>query len=110
MKGLAKRVELLFRRKRFAADLDEEMSFHRAQAEKELIANGMTAEQARFAASREFGNATRVKEQSHEVVGFGFETVAQDLRYAFRQLRQTVPDLAQQNSARSAACQTTSGR
>ncbi len=87
MKGIAKRIELLFSRRRFTADLDEEMSFHREQVEKHLIASGMTAAQARFAASREFGNATRLKEQSHEVVGFAFETVVQDLGFAFRQLR-----------------------
>jgi macrolide transport system ATP-binding/permease protein len=87
MKGLAKKIELLFRRKRFAEDLDDEMSFHREQVEKDLIAKGMTAEQARSVARREFGNATRLREQSHEVVGFGFETVAQDLRFALRQLR-----------------------
>jgi len=87
MKEFAKRVELLFRRKRFAADLDEEMSFHREQAEKDLIANGMSPQEARFAAGREFGNATLLKEQSHEVVGFSVETVAQDLKFALRQLR-----------------------
>jgi predicted permease len=87
MKGLVKKIELLFRRKRFAAELDEEMSFHREQAVKDLIANGMTPQEARFAAAREFGNATRLKEQSHEVVGFGFETVVQDLRFSVRQLR-----------------------
>ena len=36
---------------------------------------------------RQFGNATRLRERSHEVVGFSFETVAQDLRFALRQLR-----------------------
>ena len=74
-------------RDRFGSELDEEMSFHREQAEKDLIANGMSPQEARFAASREFGNATRLKEQSHEVVGFGFETVLQDLKFALRQLR-----------------------
>jgi predicted permease len=87
MKEFAKRVELLFSRKRFAKDLDDEMSFHREQVEKDLIANGMPPQEARFAAGREFGNATRLKEQSHEVVGFSVETVAQDLKLALRQLR-----------------------
>jgi macrolide transport system ATP-binding/permease protein len=86
MKRLAKRIELLFRRKRFAADLDDEMSFHREQAAKDLIANGMTPQEARTAAGREFGNATLLKEQSHEAVGFSFESVVQDIRYALRQL------------------------
>jgi predicted permease len=87
MKGLVKKVELLFRRKRFQEDLDEEMRFHREQVEKDFVAKGMTAREAKYAASREFGNAARLKDQSHEVVGFGIETVVQDLRFAFRQLR-----------------------
>jgi len=87
LNGLAKRMELLFRRKRFVAELDEEMKFHREQMERDLLATGMTLEEARLAAGREFGNATRLKEQSHEAVGFGFETVAQDLKFALRQLR-----------------------
>jgi predicted permease len=86
IKGIVKTIEFLFRRKRFAADLDEEMSFHRELVEKALIAKGMTAEEARFVATREFGNAARLKEQSHEAVGFGFESVLQDLRFALRQL------------------------
>jgi len=36
---------------------------------------------------RQFGNATRVRERSHEVVRFKMETVVQDLRFALRQLR-----------------------
>jgi predicted permease len=87
MKRLAKKIELLFRRKRFASDLEEEMNFHREQVEADLIAQGMTPEEARFEARRGFGNSTRLKEQSHEVVGFGLETVVQDLRFALRQLR-----------------------
>ena len=47
----------------------------------------MTPEAARYAAMRQFGNPTRAKERSHETVGFRFETVLQDLRFALRQLR-----------------------
>ena len=82
-----KKVSLLFSRKRFRSDLDEEMQFHRAQVEKEFIATGMSAEEARYAAQRQFGNTTRLNEQSHEVVGFRTETVFQDIRFALRQLR-----------------------
>ncbi|MGD0627817.1 MAG: ABC transporter permease [Terracidiphilus sp.] len=81
-----KKLWLLVTRKRFGSELDEEMAFHREQAEKELIAGGLTAEAARYAAMRQFGNSTRVKEKSHEVVGFSFESVMQDVRYAVRQL------------------------
>jgi predicted permease len=81
-----KKLSILFGHRRFGSELDEEMAFHREQATKELIAGGMTPEAARYAAMRQFGNATRLKERSHEVVGFGFETVLQDVRFALRQL------------------------
>ena len=79
-----KRLAFLFGRKRFAGDLDDEMNFHREQAEREFVAGGMAPEAAKYAAMRQFGNATRVKEKSHEVVGFSFESVVQDVRYALR--------------------------
>jgi len=77
---------LLVGRDRFRSELEEEMAFHRAEAEQELRAGGMTAEAARQTAARQFGNTTRLKEKSHEEVGFRFETVVQDLRFAARQL------------------------
>ncbi len=81
------KLALFFRRRRFDSELHEEMSFHREQMERELMADGMPAKAARYAAMRQFGNATRVKERSHEVVRFKMETVVQDLRFALRQLR-----------------------
>jgi len=82
-----KKLWLLVTRKRFGSELDEEMRFHREQAEREFVAGGMMPESARYAAMRQFGNSTRVKEKSLEAVGFSFESVWQDLRYAVRQLR-----------------------
>jgi predicted permease len=82
-----KKLSILFGRRRFGSELDEEMSFHREQAERELVDNGMGPVAARYAAMRQFGNATRVKERSHEVVGFKVETVLQDLKFTLRQLR-----------------------
>jgi predicted permease len=84
-----KKLSILFRRDRFRSELDEEMEFHRAQAAKEFEAGGMSAEDARLAALRQFGNATRLREKSHEAVGFRIETVMQDLRFALRQLRRS---------------------
>jgi len=83
---LFRRLSLLFARHRFREELDEEMAFHRAQAEKDLTARGMSADEARNAAKRQFGNATRVREESHEEVGFRAETVVQDVRFALRQM------------------------
>jgi len=80
-----KKLSILFGGERFANELDEEMAFHRRQMEEELIAGGMTPEAARYAAMRQFGNATKLREQSYEVVAFRGETVVQDLRFALRQ-------------------------
>ena len=80
---------ILLRRDRFNRDLDEEMAFHRQQAEEELRSEGMPDEAAREQAARQFGNATLLKEQSHDVVGFRLESVAQDFRFACRQLRKS---------------------
>ena len=55
----AKKLSILFRRNRFRSELDEEMAFHREQAEKDFIAAGMPPQQAHFAAMRQFGNATQ---------------------------------------------------
>jgi macrolide transport system ATP-binding/permease protein len=84
---LLRKLRVLIGREKFRDELNEEMEFHRAAAERALVDEGMRAEDARFAARRQFGNATRLNEQSHEVVSFGVETVVQDLRFAIRQLR-----------------------
>jgi predicted permease len=86
--GFFRKLWMLIRRDRYRSELDEEMAFHRAQAAREFIAGGMTPQAARIAAKRQFGNADRLKERSHEVIGFRFESVVQDLRYALRQLVQ----------------------
>src|SRR5580692_2824381 len=84
-----KKAGTLLHRERFNSELEEEMSFHREQKEKELREAGVAPEAAHRAAAREFGNPTRLKEQSYEVMGFRFETVWQDLHFALRQLRRS---------------------
>ncbi|HLY39983.1 MAG TPA: ABC transporter permease [Terracidiphilus sp.] len=87
VRSFAKRISILFQRKQFRIELDEEMAFHREQAERELVADGMSKDAARYAALRRVGNTTRVQEETHNVVGFSFEGMIGDLRYAARQLR-----------------------
>src|ERR1700678_703642 len=62
------------------------MAFHCAQSQKEFEAEGMSPRQAQQAARKQFGNQIRLREQSHEVVGFRWESVWQDVRYAARQI------------------------
>jgi macrolide transport system ATP-binding/permease protein len=86
IRPFAKKLSILFGRTRFRVELDEEMAFHREQAEKEFVDSGMTPAAARYAAMRQFGNATLARERSQDVVGFRAETLVQDLRFALRQV------------------------
>ncbi len=89
MSRWVKKVSLLLGRERFRSELDEEMAFHRAQMEKDLAAGGMKPEEARYAAMRQLGNSTRLRERSEETVGFRVETVVQDVRFSLRQMRKS---------------------
>ena len=60
------KLNLLFGRKRYRKELDEEMAFHRQQTQRELVEDGIEPEAARYAAMRRFGNSTRIKERSQE--------------------------------------------
>ena len=84
-----KKLGTLLRRERFNNELEEEMSFHREQKEEELRAAGVAPDAVHRTAMREFGNTTRLKERSYEVMGFRFETIFQDLHFALRQLRRS---------------------
>src|ERR1700745_3789642 len=82
-----RKLGLFSRREQFNKDLSDEIAFHREQVEQQLLAEGLSADSAHYAAARQFGNDARLKEQSNETVGFQFETALQDFRYALRQLR-----------------------
>jgi predicted permease len=82
-----RKLPILARRGQFNRDLEEEMAFHRDLAEQELRANGMTPQSARNAASRQFGNATILREVSGDVWSWRWlEHIAQDLRHGTRAL------------------------
>src|SRR5258708_585309 len=87
MSRFVNKLRVFLGRNKFRRGLDEEMAFHREQVETGLVNEGMTAEAARYASMRQLGNPTLLKEQSIGEVGFRFESVAQDFRFALRQLR-----------------------
>ena len=82
-----RKLGFLLRREKFNSELEEEMAWHREQQERDLEADGVTPDAAQHAAKRQFGNETRLREQSREAVMFGAEGVVQDSRFALRQLR-----------------------
>src|SRR5260221_13165357 len=71
-------------------DLDREVAAHLAERADDLVASGMSPEEAAYEARRRFGNATAQKELAHEADGLAWlEGLAADLRYAFRSLRKS---------------------
>ena len=81
----ARRLNMLLDRRQFDADLEEEMRLHLELRQAEQLQAGMTAEDARAAARRQFGNTTYLKEESHLAWGWEWlENLAQDVRYARR--------------------------
>src|ERR1700735_4740593 len=75
------------RRKR---DLQEELDAHLQMAIADRVGRGETAESARQAAAREFGNIPLVQDVTRDMWGRGsIEQLGRDLRYALRQLRKS---------------------
>src|SRR6267142_1888297 len=84
-----RRMQVLMRREKFARELEEEMRLHRALKEKELIADGAGEREARYAANREFGNATYLRECGRDAWGWSWlENFVNDVRFGARTLWQ----------------------
>src|SRR6267142_629439 len=72
------------------ADLERELRSDLDLEEEEQRENGLSSEEAQYAARRAFGNATLIREQTQEAWGWvPFERLSQDLRYAWRQMRRS---------------------
>ena len=82
------RLRSLFRWRRQETELDEEIRFHLAEEVEERIAAGMSPEDARAAARRDFGNVPLIRELTRETWGWGpAERLLQDARAAIRGMR-----------------------
>lgn len=85
-----KRILRYFRARRFDRELAAEMQAHVEEKAGELIASGLTPEEARAQALRDFGNRTRVAEVCREQWAFmPLDEIGRDLRYALRALRKS---------------------
>jgi hypothetical protein len=84
---LARRLIVLFHRRHFDADLEEEMRLHQELREWEQVERGVSPEEARYVAQRRFGNKLVLREESGDMWGWNWlETLLQDVRYGLRQL------------------------
>ena len=78
------------RREREAAELQEEMEFHREMLERDAMHAGVSRPEAPYAARKRFGNQTYIREESGDMTRIQpVETIAHDVRYALRFLRRS---------------------
>src|SRR5262249_39716509 len=84
------RLRSLFRRSQVERELDEEFRYHIDRQIEELIAKGMTPEEARHAALRAMGGVERRKEECRDMRRVRvIEELMQDLRYGLGTLRKS---------------------
>ncbi len=82
------RLRSLFRHDRVEQELDDELRFHLERQIQEDIANGLTREEARYAAIRALDGMEQRKEECRDMRHTAtIEQFAQDLKYAVRTLR-----------------------
>ena len=86
----ANRVRHVGRRLRFDQELEVEIRFHIDTRVEELQRSGLSSDEARTQARREFGSVIRTREESREAWRFGWlEDLAADLRYGSRAFRRS---------------------
>jgi predicted permease len=86
--GLLKRITAIFRPGQSERELDEELQLHIGLKTQEYIEEGVSAEEARYAAVRAFGGIEQKKEECRDADRLRWiEDLIQDLRYGLRQLR-----------------------
>ena len=87
LKTLRVRLRALLRNKEMDRELDEEMSLHLERMVEHNVAQGMTRDDARRAALRDFGGFQQAKEECRDARGIrALEDLWQDLRYGARML------------------------
>ncbi len=81
------KLAFLFRR-RFDAELAEELDFHQRMLEADKRRLGLEAEEAMWSARRQMGNSTLAREESREAwLVSWLDALARDVRYGLRTLR-----------------------
>jgi putative ABC transport system permease protein len=84
------RLRALLRRKQLDLDLTDEVDFHLRMREEKNRGAGMDAAEARYAARRQFGNATALKERNRDVWTLvALDALWRDFTCALRTLAKT---------------------
>jgi predicted permease len=81
------RLVAVVRSRKHDREIDDEIASHLEEATDEYIARGLSRENARLAAARDFGGLTQAKQIYREVRSFTWpDNVRQDVKYSFRRL------------------------
>jgi putative ABC transport system permease protein len=84
------RLSALVRSRQMDREMEDEIRSHLAEATEEYVQQGLSPEEARWAAQRSFGGVTQTKEVYRDVRSFVWlEDLARDLRHALRTLRKS---------------------
>ena len=84
------RVWALVRSRQMDREIDDEIASHLAEATEEYVQQGLSPEEARWAAQRSFGGVAQTKEVYRQVRSFMWlAELPRDLRYALRTLRKS---------------------
>jgi predicted permease len=85
MTSLFRKVQWWLQRRRKEEELHEELQFHLAEEIDERHADGLPADEANWAARRDLGNATLLREDARTLWSWMLlEQLAQDVRYGLR--------------------------
>ncbi len=86
--GLVARLVALVRKRQFEEELDGEIAAHLELAERDALASGLSPEQARIAARKQFGGIESMKEQHRDRRSFPWlENAWRDVCYGVAGLR-----------------------
>src|SRR5262245_43582937 len=82
------RIANVFRASRVDGILDDEISFHIESRIAELVADGMSRDEAEITARRQFGNRLQLREESRDVKLLPWlDSLVRDVRLGARMLR-----------------------
>jgi len=88
LRALFSRIRATFHRRRLDDEFDEEVRQHLELLKTRFMACGMEPAEASYAARRQFGGVTQMKEVLRERRSLPlWDSTARDARHAFRQLR-----------------------
>ena len=90
LRTVLSRLWALPRSRQLDRDIDDEIASHLAEAKDEYIQQGLSPEDAHYAALRRFGGVTQTREVHRQVRSFAWlDDFRQDLRFTIRALRRS---------------------